>query len=502
MSFDPQPDDATPPPTTPPPLPVIATPSPARRIFILFLFFTAVAVHTNRLWAPPLFKAIDTKSPFVTPEASGANLLPLVIQTRMYIGAMTLVEQAGLPKPLADKQRADMEKIGQQLKLLGPDVVKPEEVHALLILYTHFDWPEAAQMQDRLRSEPIPTSPTRMEIDAALRKLYLDQLPLDAGEIAAINSRLGFFAELATLRSYRLNQDSRAEKLQTTINSEAKTFVVRMGIIAAMAILAGVTGVVLLTLFIRKLASGQIRTGMTDSRVPPHLGFEVMTLYLTLLLITPYIITYIAPAAKNIGIVGSVVMIPLIFIIAAIYPLTQRSTQTLRVRWKPLAQDLGFLSGRSIAIESGYGIAGYLGTIPLILLAALISAQLVRFTGQDGSDGVHPIVPLLGRESDNQLVKAMIFLLAVVIAPITEEIIFRGYFYRFLRSRYDTANSIFISAALFSGIHPQGMVGFFPLLAIGIGLAVLREWRGSIIAPIVMHAVLNGMTLVIMTQLL
>lgn len=502
MSFDPQPDDAPPPPTTPPPLPVIATPSPARRFLILFLFFAAVAVHTNRLWAPPLFKAIQTKSPFATPEATDINLMPIVIQARMYIGAMSLVEQAGLPKQLADKQRSDMEKIGDQLKTLGTGELKPQEVQALLILYTHFEWPEAQPMSERLRAAPTPNSPPQVQLNAALRKLYLDQIPLDANEIVLINRHLGFFADLATLHSYRLNKDLRATKLQNTLNAEAKTFVVRMGAIAGAGILAGITGMVLLTLFIRRVASGGVRSGMTDSRVPPHLGFEVMTLYLSMLLVTPYLLLYLVPAAKDVGIVGSVVMIPLIFIVAAVYPLTQRATQTLRVRWKPLAQDLGFLGGRSLAVEAGYGILGYLGTIPLILLAVLITAQIAHFTGQDGSEGVHPIVPLLGRESDNQLVKAMIFLLAVVIAPITEEIIFRGYFYRFLRSRYDTANSIFISAALFSGIHPQGMVGFFPLLAIGIGLAVLREWRGSIIAPIVMHAFLNGMTLVIMTQLL
>ena len=55
-----------------------------------------------------------------------------------------------------------------------------------------------------------------------------------------------------------------------------------------------------------------------------------------------------------------------------------------------------------------------------------------------------------------------------------------------------------LSAALFAAIHPQGIVGFAPLFAIGATLAALREWRGSLIAPMVAHGCVNGVTLILM----
>jgi len=38
------------------------------------------------------------------------------------------------------------------------------------------------------------------------------------------------------------------------------------------------------------------------------------------------------------------------------------------------------------------------------------------------------------------------------------------------------------------------VIGIPLLTAVAIVLAVLREWRGALIAPIVMHMIVNGVT--------
>jgi membrane protease YdiL (CAAX protease family) len=110
---------------------------------------------------------------------------------------------------------------------------------------------------------------------------------------------------------------------------------------------------------------------------------------------------------------------------------------------------------------------------------------------------MHPIVPMVKGPDSSPLTVVTILLIAVVLAPVLEEITFRGFFYNALRSRYSPILSIAISSAFFAGIHPQGIIGFPMLMAIGIVLATLREWRGSLIAPIIMHACTNGATLLI-----
>lgn len=78
---------------------------------------------------------------------------------------------------------------------------------------------------------------------------------------------------------------------------------------------------------------------------------------------------------------------------------------------------------------------------------------------------------------------------------------FRGALYRHLREAFggwgkafSVVASILVSSFLFAVIHPQGIVGVPLLAAVAIVLAILREWRSALIAPIVMHMIVNGVT--------
>ncbi|MFM8220332.1 MAG: lysostaphin resistance A-like protein, partial [Planctomycetaceae bacterium] len=89
----------------------------------------------------------------------------------------------------------------------------------------------------------------------------------------------------------------------------------------------------------------------------------------------------------------------------------------------------------------------------------------------------------------------------VLLVPITEEIMFRGAMYRHLREASGRGGvvvsvlfSLFFSSFLFAVIHPQGPAGVPLLMSIAIVLAVVREWRESLVSPIVTHMVVNGVT--------
>lgn len=82
--------------------------------------------------------------------------------------------------------------------------------------------------------------------------------------------------------------------------------------------------------------------------------------------------------------------------------------------------------------------------------------------------------------------------IAVVMAPISEEVFFRGYLYAVLRSRFtrDPWYAVYWSSAVFSIVHFY-FVHFIPVFLIGMALAYLYRLRGSLIAPIVAHATTN-----------
>jgi len=76
-------------------------------------------------------------------------------------------------------------------------------------------------------------------------------------------------------------------------------------------------------------------------------------------------------------------------------------------------------------------------------------------------------------------------------APLGEEVFFRGFALPALRKSLGPLAAILISGALFALLH-MDPVGFIGLMEIGVLLAALRWWSGSIWAAIIAHAVNNG----------
>jgi uncharacterized protein len=95
----------------------------------------------------------------------------------------------------------------------------------------------------------------------------------------------------------------------------------------------------------------------------------------------------------------------------------------------------------------------------------------------------------------NQLTHSWEYILAfvslVIVAPVAEELIFRGYLFGKLRKYASVWLSVLLSAALFAVAHMQFNVAL-DTFALGIVLALLRVVTGSIWASIALHALKNG----------
>ena len=88
----------------------------------------------------------------------------------------------------------------------------------------------------------------------------------------------------------------------------------------------------------------------------------------------------------------------------------------------------------------------------------------------------------------------LLVIAAVVLAPIVEELIFRGCLYRFLKSQTTLLPAQIASGLLFSMIH-WNLLSFLPLVLIGIFLARVYEKTGSILVAIWFHAFFNAFSL-------
>lgn len=81
--------------------------------------------------------------------------------------------------------------------------------------------------------------------------------------------------------------------------------------------------------------------------------------------------------------------------------------------------------------------------------------------------------------------------LAVLVAPVTEEFIFRGYLYGVLRRYLGVTPALILTSLLFASIHLNGAV-FLPLFVLAACLTLAYEATGSLLASIFMHALFNA----------
>jgi membrane protease YdiL (CAAX protease family) len=85
---------------------------------------------------------------------------------------------------------------------------------------------------------------------------------------------------------------------------------------------------------------------------------------------------------------------------------------------------------------------------------------------------------------------AMFVLVAVVMAPVFEEIVFRGFLFRGFANSWGWVWGALASAAIFGAAHLQLDV-FLPLAALGFVLAWAYKKTGSLWTCITMHALFN-----------
>lgn len=83
------------------------------------------------------------------------------------------------------------------------------------------------------------------------------------------------------------------------------------------------------------------------------------------------------------------------------------------------------------------------------------------------------------------------FLTLVIIAPVAEEVLFRGYLYGKLRRSVPLWAAVLVTSALFGAVHGQWNVAVDTFI-LSVFMCGLREVTGSIWAGVLLHMIKNG----------
>jgi uncharacterized protein len=233
-----------------------------------------------------------------------------------------------------------------------------------------------------------------------------------------------------------------------------------------------------------------------DTRVPWGLpacaGVVVVTALVVVVLVN--VIALLGMVADVPGAV-ELVLLPLPLVVLALVTLT----------WVRVGHGrAGSLTGpraadpRQWAAGIGLGLAGFL--VVNTMLGALV--QLVaRVLGVELPE---PKPGIREAAADPETLP-WVLLSAVVVAPLAEELFFRGMLYQALRRHAGTWAAILVSAVLFAAAHvlaeptwQGGALVFALILPLGAFLAWLFERHGTLAVPIAAHAAFNAITLVLL----
>ncbi len=160
------------------------------------------------------------------------------------------------------------------------------------------------------------------------------------------------------------------------------------------------------------------------------------------------------------------------------------------------------LNVRSIPKDFAAAFLYLFSVLPLIWATMYLIRYIGRFFfGPEYEISQHEQLEIITTYPRLQL-QILVFVVAVVIAPVIEEMIFRGLFQTVIRSFFERRDSkleirgrvwlpVFISAGLFSMVH--GNVPHWPaLFLLGVCMGYAYEKSGSLFRPIFIHALFNS----------
>ena len=155
----------------------------------------------------------------------------------------------------------------------------------------------------------------------------------------------------------------------------------------------------------------------------------------------------------------------------------------LSKKWRTSREEIG-LTGSPTWTDIGLSPVAFIAST--ILAAGLVALfQIFPWFNAEQAQNLGFSVYMSGGE------RVIAFIILVVVAPIVEELIFRGWLYGQLRKRANVITSILVTSILFGIMHFQWNVGI-NVFALSVVLCGLREITGTIYAGILTHMIKNG----------
>lgn len=150
------------------------------------------------------------------------------------------------------------------------------------------------------------------------------------------------------------------------------------------------------------------------------------------------------------------------------------------LKWNAIGWDTGF---RPLLM----GVTGGLFVFVLVQVGGWLVAKAA---------GPVPVSPSLRAMFTGHGAAGLLAFIAAagLLAPVSEEIFFRGILYSALRNRYGRVVGALVSATVFALMHGDISLGMLPIWLAGVAFVCLYESSGSLAASMIAHGIHNTAT--------
>lgn len=145
------------------------------------------------------------------------------------------------------------------------------------------------------------------------------------------------------------------------------------------------------------------------------------------------------------------------------------------------------------------GGAAWLVCFPVVSLFSVLLTTVLDRLGMPPSEDQVAVRFLKDILQDRTLFWVSFWLISIVV-PLVEEILFRGFLQSWLRQKISGFSAICLTSVIFSAFHFSFSQGWHnidllaALFLLSVYLGLLYEKRGSIWAPVALHAIFNGIS--------
>jgi hypothetical protein len=153
-------------------------------------------------------------------------------------------------------------------------------------------------------------------------------------------------------------------------------------------------------------------------------------------------------------------------------------------------------------LEARHVGAGLLHGVVALIGINLALGALIQAAFEAAGREVPLVQPTFRLAADDPTLAPVLALSAVLVAPAAEELLFRGLLYQGLLGRVGHWPAAAISSAAWAAVHLQrgdawaSVVVGAGILPLGLYLCWVLRRRGTLLAPVVAHAVFNALGVV------